>query len=94
MVKTAVVFPQILHRLNELTNLQHLAQSLTQNKYSIKVVLRTGKKKKKTRMTPSLMLKHSEETQLQSRHRVSGGPDPVMSSGTQTAVTINRCSLR
>ena len=46
MGKTAVVFPQILHRLNELTNLQHLAQSLTQNKYSIKVVLRTGKKKK------------------------------------------------
>lgn len=40
------------------------------------------------------MPKHSQETQLQSRHRVSGGPDPMMSSGTQRAVTIKRCSLR
>ena len=87
------MLPQILRRLNELTHLQHLAQSLTQNKYS-KVYFKNRKKKKKNMNDTISDAEHSQETQLQSRHRVSGGPDPMMSSGTQRAVMIKRCSLR
>ena len=39
------------------------------------------------------MLKHSQETKLQSRHRASDGPDPMTSFGTQGAGKINSIPL-